>query len=576
MKTNAMNTRIVLLTLPMLTASNTVLSQPITFTKITTGELVTNIGIFSGFAWGDFNNDGFLDLFVNGYSRTNNLYQNTGKGTFMKVTAGDPSFDVDYHAEVAVGDYDNDGYPDLLISALTDAAARPSMLYRNNRDGTFSRMSGGDVTNHLGYFGSCVWVDYDNDGFLDFFVPDERGFVGVPGSGTNLLFRNNGDGTFTQVTSGPVVNDDLSSAYSVLWADYDNDGFMDLLVLNNPYQPVNGTNYLYHNERNGTFRRVLTNSIATDQWPAGSIAGDWGDYDNDGLQDLFVTGNWDSNRLYHNNGDGTFATIPGPMLPTPTGGYSISCAWGDYDNDGYLDLFVCYQEGTNGLFHNNGDGTFTQVFEGPGADGGPGLSYVRCSWADYDNDGSLDLLVQFSQDNDPAGSMCGLYHNNGNSNSWLEVKCVGTVDNRSGIGAKVRVKADTGGKTFWQLREIHQNNDAGSIPLIAHFGLGQATNAEVLRIEWPCGTVQEFQNVPTRQILTITEPPRLLHSFTNGVPHFSIKGGRFMQYDIQTSTDLLAWAPIGTLMITNFSGTAQIVDTNAHGFDTRFYRAVSH
>jgi hypothetical protein len=153
---------------------------------------------------------------------------------------------------------------------------------------------------------------------------------------------------------------------------------------------------------------------------------------------------------------------------------------------------------------------------------------------------------------------------------------VGTVSNRSAIGAKVRVKATIGGKTFWQMREINTGDGFSAGPLDAHFGLGNATNIDTLRIEWPSGIVQEFQNVAPKQILTITEPPRLLASTTNGVPQFSLKGGRFMQYDIQASSDLMAWSPVSTVTITNLSGTAQIIDPGAPGSDHRFYRAVSH
>jgi hypothetical protein len=195
---------------------------------------------------------------------------------------------------------------------------------------------------------------------------------------------------------------------------------------------------------------------------------------------------------------------------------------------------------------------------------------------DYDNDGFLDLFVStFPLNNNPPQRNL-LYHNNGNTNAWLEVKLVGTVANRSAIGAKVRLHATIDGKTFWQLREINGGVGYDSKPLVAHFGLGDATNADTLRVEWPSGTVQEFQNVMPRQILTITEPPRLLASATNATPQFFLKGGRFMPYDIQASTDLSAWSALGMLTITNLNGISQIIDTNPPASDQRFYRAVSH
>ena len=167
-----------------------------------------------------------------------------------------------------------------------------------------------------------------------------------------------------------------------------------------------------------------------------------------------------------------------------------------------------------------------------------------------------------------------LYHNNGNSNAWLTIKCVGTRSNRSAIGAKVRVKATIGGTTFWQLREINTGDGWAGVPLETHFGLGNATNVETLRIEWPSGTVQEFQNVGAKQFFTITEPSRLLVSMTNGVPQLSLQGGRGFQYDIETSTNLMTWSHLETIAITNLNGAAQITDTNVPASDRRFYRAV--
>ncbi len=168
-----------------------------------------------------------------------------------------------------------------------------------------------------------------------------------------------------------------------------------------------------------------------------------------------------------------------------------------------------------------------------------------------------------------------LYHNNGNSNAWLKVQLVGTVANRSAIGAKVRVHATIGGKSFWQLREITTGGGRWAQPLVAHFGLGNATNADIMRIEWPSGTVQEFHNVAAKQILTITEPPRLIAAMTNGVPQFSLHGGRGLQYNIQKSADLTNWSAIGSVVVTNMSGLGQIVDTNKSSTAHSFYRAVS-
>ena len=536
----------------------------IAFTKITIGSIATDTGNFTRCVWGDFHNTGLLDLFVCNYNGTNVFYQNNGDGTFNTIITGDPVQDLDYHTGTAGADFDNDGHLDLLAAAGIGApSGRALKLYKNNGDGTFNRSSGGGVTNQLGFFDAPTWADYDNDGFVDLFVSNNGNTSGT--GGTNLLFHNNGDGTFTKVTSGAVVHD-IGVGWCALWADYDNDGFDDLLVIN---LVNNGHNFLYHNNRDGTFTRITTNAVATDVWSTGAQCGAWGDYDNDGLLDLYVTDNFTSggqkNRLYHNNGNGAFTNVVSP--PSPSGSFLNGVAWGDYDNDGYLDLFMASSPGNDALYHNNGDGTFTQIQTGnPVGDSG-GFS---CAWVDYDNDGFLDLFVTRDA---PTSNL--LYHNGGNTNGWLEMKLVGTVSNRSAIGAKVRVHATIGGKTFWQMREINTGGGWNSVPLVAHFGLGDATNADIVRIEWPSGLVQEFQNVAPKQILTYTEPPRLLATTTGGVPQFSLKGGRGFHYEIDSSTDLSTWSSNSTVTITNLNGIAQIVDTNAPASDQRFYRAVS-
>jgi hypothetical protein len=345
---------------------------------------------------------------------------------------------------------------------------------------------------------------------------------------------------------------------------------MDLLVVTSSPDPFNR---LYHNDGSGAFTRVLTNTVTTDKWVEGEgNAATWGDYDNDGLQDLFIaTGSDTPNRLYHNDGGAKFTKInSGPMLSHAPGMESWGCAWGDYDNDGYLDLFVTSYNGSNRLFHNNGNGTFNQILSGsPANDGAMGVYYFSPSWVDYNNDGLLDLFV--------AGGYSGknlLYRNNGNTNGWLEVKCVGTVSNRSAIGGKVRVRATIAGKTFWQLREINEGGGHCSLPPVAHFGLGDANMVELMRIEWPSGIVQEFQKVPAKQTLTVTEPPRLSASVANGIPQFMLKGGRGFRYDVEASENLRTWTPLGTLTNTNFRSGVSIRDSDSSGSSHRFYRAV--
>jgi len=280
------------------------------------------------------------------------------------------------------------------------------------------------------------------------------------------------------------------------------------------------------------------------------------------------------NRLYHNEGNGGFTRVStGPMLAAPVGGGSRACGWGDYDNDGYLDLFEVNYNAPNRLFHNNGDGTFTQITNAVfNNDANANIYGQTCSWVDYDNDGFLDLFVTRYPDSGLTSNL--LYHNNGNSNNWLEVKLVGTVANRSAIGAKVRVHATIAGKPFWQVREMTTGGGRWVQPLVTHFGLGDATNVDTLRIEWPSGTVQEMPNVAAKQFLTITEPARLKANMTNGIPEFSLNGGRNLSYEIDSSPDLQTWTPLAHTTITNQSGITNILDTNS-GAGQRFYRAVA-
>jgi hypothetical protein len=545
------------------------------FTKVTSGPVVNDSGTGAGIAWADFHNDGLLDLFVaNWEGLTNDFYRNTDNGIFTTITAGAPLQDADYHIAAVAADYDNDGYPDLLVSAGVGAlTARRSLLYHNNGDGILSLVSGGEVTNQLGYFGPAAWGDYDNDGLLDLFITD-HGDSNDHG-GRNLLFHNNGDGTFTRVSSGAVVTD-ISSGYGAMWVDYDNDGFPDLMVVNNS-SAGNDHLFLYHNERNGNFTRVLTNAVATDGWATGAQCATWGDYDNDGFPDLFVTGNsGTTDTLYHNNGDGTFtADASGPMSLGPNGN---GCAWGDYDNDGYLDLVITSCEGNNRLFHNNGDGSFTEITSGaPVDDGGPGFCGDFVSWVDYNNDGYLDLFITVLADRGLTSNL--LYQNTGTTNAWLELRLIGMASNRSAIGAKVHVNATIGGQSMWQLREISHGGGRWVQPLVAHFGLGDATNADTVRIEWPSGIVQTLTNVAARQILTVVEHQSgvtntptftaVSHAST-AAANLSASGQAGLLYLFEGSTNLTNWAWLGVR--SNATGTVQFTDSRATKYPSRFYR----
>jgi hypothetical protein len=455
------------------------------FTVITNGPVVNDHGDSTGCAWGDYDNDGNLDLFVSNFGTPfNYLYRNQGDGTFARVTTGAIATD-DTNSEGATwGDYDNDGFLDLFVAV---GLGGNDLLYRNNGDGSFTKIAADPVVQSAGNSRGCAWGDYDNDGHLDLFVANEQGQ-------NNFLFHNNGGGAFTKINFGSIVNDGGAS-YGCAWGDYDNDGYLDLFVAN-----LNQNNFLYHNNRDGTFTRVTSGRIVSDGGASQGCA--WGDYDNDGLLDLFVANRNQKNFLCHNEGNGLFSAITNGSIVNDIG-YSWSPAWIDYDNDGSLDLFVANGPASgagqnNFLYRNNGDGTFTRVTTGTIVN--DGANSDACAWGDYNNDGFLDLFVS-----NLNGQNNLLYRNDGNTNNWLTVRCVGRLSNKSGIGVKVRLQTMAGSR--WQMREISGGSGYGSQNApYAYFGLGAATNIDIVRIEWPSGIVQQLQAVAPKQLLTVTEP----------------------------------------------------------------------
>ncbi|MCX6929312.1 MAG: FG-GAP-like repeat-containing protein, partial [Verrucomicrobia bacterium] len=461
-----------------------------TFTKITANPIVNDAGSWAACAWGDYDGDGLIDLFIastldaSGNTRRNALYRNQGSGTFVRITTGGPVTEFGDWRGCAWADYDDDGYLDLMVTRV-DTAGFPGQasLYRNNGNGTFAKQTTSLLGKPVagGYSEECVWGDYDNDGFLDLYV--------ARNSDTDWLLHNNGDGTLTRVTNNIGIPPDLQDSYGVMWGDYDNDGWPDLFVTVKSDYETNQNNFLYHNNRNGTFTKVVTGSVVTDN--EHSVGCTWVDYDNDGYLDLFVVNGSAvsvTNSLYRNNGDGTFTKQTSHQVGSIVGdaAYFGGCTWGDYDNDGFVDVFVTTVNGdVSFLYHNNGNGTFSRVLSGSLAnDQGNAFG---CAWGDYDNDGNLDLVVARGT---LSLSTNLLYHNNGNTNGWLKVKLIGRASNQSAVGARVRVKAIIRGRPIWQLREITSGNGFASSPLEAHFGLGNATNVDVLRIEWPSGIVQ--------------------------------------------------------------------------------------
>jgi hypothetical protein len=415
---------------------------------------------------------------------------------------------------------------------------------------------------------SAAWGDFDADGYLDLFVANGA----LVENNVDALYRNLGQGRFTNIAVASGIRDALQSTQGT-WADVDGDGRLDLFVTHNAGQG----NFIYRNLGGGAFRAIPNGNVLNER--LNSVGAAWGDYDNDGDLDLFVVnstldGALHQNAFYRNNGGGMFEKITTGDIVNDFGAFR-SCAWVDYDNDGYLDLFVTNDGSNNRLYHNNGDGTFQSVTEGAVVN--DIANSAGCSWGDYDNDGFLDLFVANGGITWPQQNF--LYHNDRNSNHWIKVRCVGTLSNRSAIGAIVRARALIDGTVRWQMRQISGGDGwLGQNSLDVSIGFGTATNIDLLRIEWPSRVVQEFQNVAVDQTLVVEEPSRLQFRPVGAEFEIVIKGGgrdafgHFRRYDIETSADLVGWSVLTNVVVTNANGTATLRDSSPPPTN-RFYRA---
>jgi len=524
------------------------------FTKITEGPLVTDVGT-SGFesVAGDYNGDGYEDIFVTRWNRgLTGLYKNNEDGTFTRIATPPSQSSVDSWGPCAWGDFDNDGLLDLLAIRT----GKSGYFYWNDGGGTFS--SGTFDT--LSPWNVAV-ADYDRDGRLDLYFSYLL-------TGPNRLYRNTGNRTFRRMSAAEVGPPAGGSTFGgASWADYDDDGWPDLCAPNYSGNRL----YIFHNEGNGRLAAAPNLSILETNK---TMACAWGDCDNDGRLDLFIAGGSGGSRLFLNQGGGAFKA--GSLsFPVRCNGAS----WADYDNDGFLDLFVSrYITATNALFHNNGDGSFTEVKNGSIVTdvpiGWPTTASYWGTWFDYDNNGFLDLYVVTGDDNSSVDTRNFLYRNNGNSNAWLKVKLIGTSSNRDAVGAKVRARAYYASAYRWQRRDITGGDAINGAQSYAHFGLGNATVVNTLKIEWPSGAVQQFQNVATKQMLTVWEPPALCGAVrADGACELSIKAEPNRGWQIQASSDLLTWQTLTT--VTNTSFQFQFTDADAAGMNCRFYRVES-
>jgi enediyne biosynthesis protein E4 len=500
----------------------------------------------SGLAFFDYDNDGWLDIYLTngnridekwppGKSPTSQLFKNNRDGTFTNVTEKSGLARTGWQTGVCVGDYDNDGWDDLFCCFWGH-----NILFHNNGDGTFS-----DVTRKAGLYNEqvrwgagCTFLDYDRDGSLDLFVCNyvkfdlaqaassagaascqwkgipvmcgPRGLIGD----TNLLYHNSGDGTFTDVSekSGILKPGPRFSITAVSY-DFDNDGWPDIYVAVDSEPSI-----LFHNNHDGTFTDIgviagCAYSEAGHEQAGMGVA--VADYDCDGWLDIFKTNFTDDTcNLYHNNGDGTFSDVTFPSGIAVNSRYvGWGCGFLDYDNDGWPDLMQInghvYPEiaghdvgqtykNPRIVYRNMGNGQFKDV----SALMGPGISEHFSSrgaaFGDYDNDGDVDVLVLNMND---LPSL--LRNDGGNKQNWIKIKLIGTKCNRTAIGARVRVM--TGEHV--QMDEVHSGSSVMSQgDLRLHFGIGKAETVDVIEVKWPTtGKLERFPQVKANQILSIRE-----------------------------------------------------------------------
>ena len=495
-----------------------------------------------GVAVFDYNNDGFLDIFfTNGAaipsleksdpSYYNRLFRNNGDGTFTDVTESAGLKGIGYSMGVAAGDYDNDGFVDLYVTGVNY-----NQLFHNNGDGTFT-----DVTAKASVSGiipesgkawsiTAGWFDYNNDGLLDLFVVNYLDYdihtaalcnqEGVPAycspngfQGThNILYRNNGDGTFTDVSVQSHISQYVGKGMGVAFADYDNDGFTDIFVSNDTFQ-----NFLLHNNGDGTFTDVASEAGVAFTGNGKTVAGmgaDFRDLDNDGKPDIFHTAMFgDTFPLYRNLGGGQFEDATSRAgLTTLTSRFT---AWGtgafDFDNDGRKDLFAATSDILdnadavvhrpyvlpNLLLRNKGNLTFEDVSSGAGAGFTVPAAHRGAAFGDFSNDGKIDIVVTVL--NGPPEL---LMNRTKNQNHWIILKLVGVKSNRDGLGTKVKISTSHGDQYNEATTAVGYNSSSDKR---VHFGLGDATVIDKIELAWPSGVKQILTNVKADQILTVTE-----------------------------------------------------------------------
>ncbi|HEV2397181.1 MAG TPA: CRTAC1 family protein [Candidatus Sulfotelmatobacter sp.] len=473
----------------------------------------------------------FLRLEKSNPSYWNRLFHNNGDGTFTDVTEKAGLQGLGYSMGVAAADYDNDGFVDLYVTGLNR-----NQLFHNNGDGTFTDVTAkagvADIVPKIGKAWSVTagWFDYNNDGLLDLFVVNylnynisnaklcaQEGhpaycspvdFIGTP----NVLYRNNGDGTFTDVSEQSHIAQYIGKGMGLAFADYDNDGFTDIFVPNDTFE-----NYLFHNKGDGTFTNVALQAGVSYNAFGNAIAGmaaDFRDIDNDGKPDIFETAMFGEGfPVYKNLGDGQFQDMTAPSgLAAST---SRSTAWGvgvfDFDNDGNKDLFTTNSDILdnslvlahrpfplpNHVFRNKGNLTFEDLSSKAGASFQVPAPHRGAAFGDLNNDGKIDVVVTVLN-----GSPEIWMNRSSNKNHWIILKLVGVKSNRDGLGTKVKITTAQGSQYNQATTTVGYNSSSDKR---VHFGLGTAAVIDMIELTWPSGTKQILKNIKADQILTVTE-----------------------------------------------------------------------
>jgi tetratricopeptide (TPR) repeat protein len=461
----------------------------------------------------DFEHNGLFDIATSDFGQCApmHFFHNNGDGTFADRTAQAGLGDQLGGLNLIQTDYNNDGCLDILVLRGAWEFPQRKSLLRNNCDGTFTDVTKASGLNTPTQTQTGVWADIDNDGFLDLFVGNENG--------PSQLFRNKGDGTFEDISHSAGI-DKVAFTKGVVAADYDNDGYVDFYVSN-----LNGDNFLYHNNHNRTFTDVALQAGV--QKPYQSFAAWFFDYDNDGWPDLFVTSyyvsvdesirsylglppNAETLKLYKNLGNGTFRDVTAEVgldrVFMPMG-----ANFGDIDNDGFLDIYLGTGNPSyasmlpNVLLHNKEGKFFTDVTASSGTGElhkGHGVAF-----ADIDNDGDEDLLTEIGGAVPGDSHAFRLFENPGNGNDWISLHLVGVKSNRAAIGAKITVTVQNEGTPARSIfRTVGSGGSFGASPLTQHIGLGKSARILDLVITWPASnTRQSFTNVAPDQFLEIKE-----------------------------------------------------------------------